>query len=178
MQPQGILEGSCGRGQCGREGPGLRGPAPSPLTGPISNSIYSLQFFKHTQKMRIFLSNVHTYFFFLVLLHWLPSQCLLCLSFHHLVLTALARSSTTRATSLVGNRRPFLFQTLMEKLLMVCTSSLWLPAGTSVALPETVPHSSDTLECAVTALIPALVCLRLLCNPPFFASGPLGIPPP
>ena len=53
MQPQGILEGSCGRGQCGREGPGLWGPAPSPLTGPISNSIYSLQFFKHMQKMRI-----------------------------------------------------------------------------------------------------------------------------
>lgn len=52
-----------------------------------------------------------------------------------------------------------------------------LPAGTSVTLPETVPHSSDTLECAVTALIPALVSLHLLCNPPFFTSGPLGIPP-
>lgn len=187
MQPQGILEGSCGGGGAGGRGGGGdsvggRGLGYGdlllhPLLVLLVTQYILLDFLSISKDISFF-SNVHTYFFFLVLLHWLPSQCLLCLLFHHLVLTALARTSTTRATSLVGNRCPFLFQTLMEKLLMVCTSSLWIPAGTSVALPETVPRSSDTLECAVTALIPALVCLRLLCNPPFFTSGPLGIPPP
>ena len=140
------------------------GPAPSPFIGSISNAIYSLGFSEHMQRtsMSFFPMCTRTSFSFLVTLASFPVFMPLVSAAR---LTALARTSTTCSTSVVGSRHPFLFQTLMEKLLMVLLSFLRLPAGTSVTLCKPVtlsemwPHSSNTLECRVAALTPALVCL-------------------
>lgn len=94
MQPQGILEGSCGGGggrgwgQCRREGPGLRGPAPSPLTGPVSNSVYSLGFSKHIQR----------YFFFFQCAHLFLFSCLVTLASFPMFIMPLVSSSRSDCT--------------------------------------------------------------------------------
>lgn len=70
-------------------------------------------------------SNVYTYFFFLSCYPgFLPNVC----ASNFIILSApMGQDLQDHSISMVGSRHPFHFQTLTEKLLMVCRGFLRLP---------------------------------------------------